>query len=409
MSTDDRRAISEPTDPSTASMARIPAETGEQSARDKARATADRHADMRTMVITVAILGGAVALAATAQAVIVLGIPNGFVGESVPFGWDLGRRIFINLLTVMTTLLVVSQLRIETRRPALAAALVLAAGVAVAALRAVMQIAVGIYSQRDVLPALADAAVSGSMISLIIAFAVFVTRGQQRIRRAERASLMPAAQSAQALVTLLRTQTRNRNTLASETRDTLRERFQHVMHEIAEIGADADGLVKLRLQSVQRELADVALAGRHGLALFTYPESLDHGLVPAVRGFIALVPKPIVVRLRVSDPAEVLAATGTGSVGIDRRAVLLQTVVEGILNALEFGHAQRVDITIGLAAGMVRISVTDDGAGGGGSEPPGLDSLRRQVSRIGGRLEAEVSADGGCNVVVFAPPVRAGA
>ncbi len=376
-----------------------------QAQRNKALTTADRHADMRTMVITVGVLGGAVALAATAQAVIVLGIGDMALGEPVPFGWDLGRRIFINLLTVISTLVIVSQLRIETRRALPAAALVLTAGVGVAALRAVMQIAIGVYSQHDVVPALADAAVAGTMISLIIAFALFVTRSQQRVRRAERTSHLPAAQSSQALVQMLRTQARGRHRLALNTHEALRERFRHVIAEIAEIAADADPFVRLRLQSVRHELADVGIAGQRGLALFSYPEALEHGLIPAVRAFISTVPNPIAVRLRVSDSAEVLAATGTGSRTIERRAILLQTIIEGVLNALEFCHAQRIDITVGVVAGMVRVALTNDGTGGAGmDEPPGLDNLRRQVSAIGGRLEAEMPAAGGCSLIMFTPP-----
>lgn len=360
------------------------------------------------MLVTIAVLGGAVALAATAQAIIVLGVPDELVGEPVPLSWDLGRRIFINLLTVITTLLIVSQLRIETRRPVPAAALVLTAGVGVAALRAVMQITVGIYSQHDVLPALADAAVSGVMISLIIAFAAYVTRSQQRIRWAERTSHLSAAQSSQALVTLLRTQARTRHQLASDNHDTLKERFGHVMDEIAEIIDDADGLIKLRMQSVQRELAEVAVAGQQGLAMFSYPEALDHSLVPAVRAFITVVPNPIAVRLRVSDPGEVHAATGAGSVQIERRAVLFHTVVEATLNALEFCRAQRIDVEIGVTAGMVRVSVADDAAGDGSHrEAPGLDNLRRQMSGIGGRLESELTPAGGCRVIAFAPRIPA--
>ena len=379
-----------------------------QAQRDKALTTADRLADMRTMIITVGVLGGAVAFAATAQAVIVLGIGDTAVGEPVPFGWDLGRRIFINLLTVISTLIIVSQLRIEARRALPAAALVLTAGVGVAALRAVTQIAVGIYSQNAVLPALADAAVSGTMISLIIAFAVVVTRSQQRIRRAERTSHLPAAQSSQALVQMLRTQARGRYKLATETHAVLNKRFSHVLHEIAEITADAEGLTKLRLQAVQHEIVDVGIAGQKGLALFSYPEALEHGLIPAVRAFIATVPNPVAVRLRVSDSAQVLAATGTGSSTIGRRAIVLQTIIESVLNALEFCHAQRIDVTIGVVAGMVRVSITNDGAGSAGmDEPPGLDNLRRQVSAIGGRLEAEMPAEGGCSLIMFTPSVGA--
>ncbi|MDO8383130.1 MAG: hypothetical protein Q7T17_09145 [Microbacterium sp.] len=426
MTTDERRATSDPQLLSATPRGRVPESRADEGAkapetasvpiavtqaqRLQALSTADRHADMRTMVITVGVLGGAVALAATAQAVIVLGIGDTTVGESVPLGWDLGRRIFINLLTVISTLIIVSQMRIETRRALPAAALVLTAGVGVAALRAVMQIAIGVYSQNDVLPALADAAVSGTMISLIIAFAVFVTRSQQRVRRAERTSHLPAAQSSQAVVQMLRTQARGRHKLASNTHAALKEQFQHVMHEIAEVVAEADGLVKLRLQAVQHELADVAIAGEKGLALFSYPEALEHGLIPAVRAFISTVPNPIAIRLRVSDSAEVLAATGSDARTIDRRAVVLQTIVESVLNALQFCHAQRIDITIGVVAGMVRVSITNDGTGSAGmGEPPGLDNLRRQVSAIGGRLEAEMPAEGGCSLIMFTPPVAANA
>lgn len=408
MSTDDRRAtgdVHRDSSPAPGS-ADASASAVTRAHVEKARRTADRYADMRTMVITCAVLGGAVALAATAQAVIVLGMPGAGVGEPVPLGWDLGRRIFINLLTVVTTLLLVSQLRIETRRPGPAAALVIASGVGVAALRAVMQITVGIYSQHDVLPALADAAVSGTMISLIIAFAVYVTRTQQRVRRAERSSHLSAAQSSQALVTLLRTQARARHKLSSDTHLALRERFARVMHDLDDIIEDTDGLVQLRLRSVRSEMTAVAISGKEGLALFSYPEALEHGLVPAVRAFIAAVPNPITIRLRVSNPAEVQAATGSGALQLDRRAVLLHTVVEGTLNALEFCEAQRIDVEIGLAAGMVRLTIADDASTDLGHRiAPGLENLRRQVNAIGGRLETELTPAGGCRMVVVAPAI----
>ena len=69
------------------------------------------------MVIIVATLGGALALAATAQALLVLGMGRSTLSVTVPFGWDLGRRIFINLLTVIAAVLLVGRLQIEARRP----------------------------------------------------------------------------------------------------------------------------------------------------------------------------------------------------------------------------------------------------------------------------------------------------
>lgn len=412
MSSDDRAAT--PSTPRAARGSRDRSAPGgrERSAiyarREMTQAMADRYADMRTMIVTCAVLGSAVALAATAQAVIVLGVPEEFVGQAVPLSWDLGRRIFINLITVITTLLIVSQLRIETRSPTPAAALVLAAGVGVAALRGVMQIAVGIYSQHDVLPALADAAVSGVMISLIIAFAVYVTRSQQRVRRAERTSHLSTAQSSQALVTLLRNQARARHALAADTHQSLEAQFARITTDLNDITKDTDGLVQLRLRAVSSELADVADGARRGLALFSHPEALEHGLVPAVRAFISAVPNPIAVRLRVSDPGEIHAAAGTGPAHMDRRAVLLQTVIESTLNALEFCRAQRIDVEIGVSAGMVRVAVSDDAAEGGDHGfVPGMEGLRRQVSALGGRLESEVTTAGACRVVAFLPKVPA--
>lgn len=411
MSINDRRATSGmPRSPSNArdQSPSGPAPTDSYERRRRNQEQADRTADMRTMVFTCAMLGSAVALAATAQAVIVLGIPEEFVGATAPLSWDLGRRIFVNLITVMTTLLVVSQLRIETRPPLPAAAWVLATGVGVAAVRGVMQIAVGIYSQHNVLPALADAAVTGMMISLIVAFAVYVTRTQQRVREAERTSHLATAQSSQALVRLLRDQARARHALASDTHQALDERFARIAADLDEITSETDGLVQLRLRSVRSELIEVADSARRGLALFSHPEALDHGLVPAIRAFISAVPSPIAVRLRVSDPGEIHAAAGTGPAHMDRRAVLLQTVVESTLNALEFCRAQRIDVEIGVSAGMVRVAVTDDAAEGGDHGPvPGMDGLRRQVSAMGGRFESEVTPSGGCRVVAFLPKVPA--
>jgi len=355
------------------------------------------------MVIIVATLGGALALAATAQALLVLGMGRSTLSVTVPFGWDLGRRIFINLLTVIAAVLLVGRLQIEARRPLPAAGLVLLTAVGTAGVRGLLQISVGIYSQNDVLPALADAAITGCMIGLIVTFAVVLTRTQQRVRLAERAAFLPSTRSAGALVTMLRNQMRGRQTMATDVQTALGDRFMRVIDELAEMADEAQSLQRLRLQTVGKELTEIVVEGRRSVAVFAYPEALEHGLVPAVRALLSTVPQPIVVRLTEDDQAAVNEIAGFGTRGIDRRAILVQAVGEAIMNALEHGHANRVEVAISAEAGMVRLAVTDDGVPRD-QELADLVRIRAQMARFGGKITTEDLPAGGCRVTVLAPP-----
>ena len=355
------------------------------------------------MVIIVATLGGALALAATAQALLVLGMGRSTLSVTVPFGWDLGRRIFINLLTVIAAVLLVGRLQIEARRPLPAAGLVLLTAVGTAGVRGLLQISVGIYSQNDVLPALADAAITGCMIGLIVTFAVVLTRTQQRVRLAERASVLPTVRSSAALVTILRARAHGRRVAVSDLRETLRTRFLPLVQEVGDIADDADGLLQMRLRALRRELEDLTVSGREHLAAFASPEGLDHGLIPAVRTFISTVPEPITVRLRVDDPRGVLAVTGSGARGFERRSILFRVITDALMSGLEFGYATRFDVTIGLSSGMARIVVSDDATSGYDELLRGLENLSARVSGLGGRLDVEQLSSGGIRTTATLP------
>ena len=370
---------------------------------DAAREAEDRRADARSMVTIVAILGSTLTLAATGQSLIVLGLGRGDLGIPASLGWDVVRRILINLLTVIAAVLLVSQMRIEARRPVKAAGLVLLAAFSVAAMRALLQISAGIYSQRDIVPALSDGAILGVMVGLIIAFAVVVTRGQQRVRRAERAAAAPGVRSTAALVTMLRNQNRARQTMSAEMQAALGERFMHLNKEIEDLARTSEGLQKLQLQALGKELSEFVVTGLKMNAALAYPEALEHGIVPAVRALISALPQPIVVRLTVHDQEAINDLAGSGIRGINHRAVLLQAVAEAIMGALEHGHAQLLEIAIAPQAGNLRITVTDDGVTRERDDPD-LARIRTSLAQFGGTLTVEERPEGGTRVVIVSPP-----
>ncbi|MGC1190920.1 MAG: ATP-binding protein [Candidatus Binatus sp.] len=71
-----------------------------------------------------------------------------------------------------------------------------------------------------------------------------------------------------------------------------------------------------------------------------------------------------------------------------------QIVREVISNVIRHAHAKSVQVTIGTSAGIVRVSVTDDGRGIGKrqSEGSGLTGVRERLALMGGGLTVESRA-----------------
>jgi signal transduction histidine kinase len=81
--------------------------------------------------------------------------------------------------------------------------------------------------------------------------------------------------------------------------------------------------------------------------------------------------------------------------GVDLTAYRL--VQEGLTNTLKHAHAQRAEVVVRYGDGLVELTVSDDGQGGGdgGGSGHGLVGMRERVSVYGGELEAGPRAEGG--------------
>jgi len=95
------------------------------------------------------------------------------------------------------------------------------------------------------------------------------------------------------------------------------------------------------------------------------------------------------VELRVEGKPEQLSA------GVDLTAYRL--VQEGLTNALKHARAQQAEVVVRYTDGLVELTVSDDGRGGGDGDKGGhgLVGIRERISVYGGELEAGPRPEGG--------------
>ncbi|MDR5701648.1 sensor histidine kinase [Agromyces aerolatus] len=357
---------------------------------------ADRAADARTMLITVTLAGGVLAIATSVQAVLVLGAHStAYRGmDPSPIG-DLAIRIGINLVTVLTAVFLASRLRIQERRPiAWAWQVALAAAIA-AVLRCVLQLATGVYPVQDASAYLSDAAVAFVMISAVYAVALAVTEALSNARLAERRRLMHAAQASDALASLQQEELRVRRSIAEQLHGTLQNRFVLLAAELADVSRGVDASSRERIHAVRGELDELRERELRALSSSLYPEQLDRGLVPALRALMARVPASIGVDVDFADHVDALEDADE-SLDVGRRLALVRVAEEGLSNALRHGNATSVGLTLALEGERLTLTFADDGDG----VPPapglsGLARLRDRLAGFGGTLDLTPSSDGG--------------
>jgi signal transduction histidine kinase len=153
-----------------------------------------------------------------------------------------------------------------------------------------------------------------------------------------------------------------------------------------------------------RELLDAAQAGVSGaladlrrIARGIHPPALDLGLADAVASLAATSPIPARVRVELArrPPAAI-------------ETMAYFCAAELLANAIKHSSANRVEIVIDEErAGPLRVSVTDDGAGGADpSLGTGLAGLAQRASTVDGKLHVS-SPPGGPTTVTVELPVRA--
>jgi signal transduction histidine kinase len=168
------------------------------------------------------------------------------------------------------------------------------------------------------------------------------------------------------------------------------------------LGNVAIGDIRGNLERV-RELVNAARFGAmeaitelRDLARGIYPPALDEGLGAALAAIVTLSNVP--VELIIDIPERPSAAIET---------IAYFCAAELLTNVAKHSSAQRVTLEAMHQPGLVRVRVSDDGAGGAGIQAGGgLAGLAQRVKTVDGKLVV-ISPTGGPTVVTVELPSRA--
>ncbi|MGH2862217.1 MAG: sensor histidine kinase [Solirubrobacteraceae bacterium] len=123
------------------------------------------------------------------------------------------------------------------------------------------------------------------------------------------------------------------------------------------------------------------------------PVLVERGLVDAIRALA--LDAPVQLDVRGSVP-------GRGEQPVE--AALYYAVAELIANVAKHSHATHAVIELSHADDVVRVVVSDDGAGGAAATPgSGLDGIARRLAAFDGRLDIDSPAGGPTRVTVAVP------
>ena len=115
------------------------------------------------------------------------------------------------------------------------------------------------------------------------------------------------------------------------------------------------------------------------LARGIHPAILSSGgLAPALKGIARRSPIPVMLDLQAHDrlPERI-------------EVTAYYVVAEALTNAAKHSQASAVHVTVALADGDVRLSISDDGVGGADEAGSGLIGLKDRVGAAGGTMAVE--------------------
>jgi signal transduction histidine kinase len=146
-----------------------------------------------------------------------------------------------------------------------------------------------------------------------------------------------------------------------------------------------------------RETSSRALDDLRGLVRGIYPPVLaDRGLADAVRALALDAPMTV--------DTDITLAPLAGEPPMPVAAAMYFGIAEALTNAVRHSGAETVQIGIGYAGGLLRATITDDGAGGAdASRGTGLAGVERRLATFDGILAVN-SPPGGPTIVVLEVP-----
>ncbi|WP_139224294.1 sensor histidine kinase [Cellulomonas marina] len=220
------------------------------------------------------------------------------------------------------------------------------------------------------------------------------TRRRRRLRERTRAAERETVRVEQAVRALQAEEVRVRREVAEGLHASLQQRLVLVVARLDRVLAAAtarpltrDELASLR--SARDDLEQVRARDVRETSRLLYPESLEIGLLPALRAMLRRVPTSIAVDLRVDDEVRALDDPSAPRLTSAERLLAVRVVEEGVQNALRHARPQRVEVVVGRRDGALLVAVTDDG---GGFDPTrvqasGTARLRERLGLVGGRLD----------------------
>ncbi|HSA55635.1 MAG TPA: sensor histidine kinase [Gemmatimonadaceae bacterium] len=201
---------------------------------------------------------------------------------------------------------------------------------------------------------------------------------------------------------------RERAHIARELHDSTAQTLAALMMELSVLAREnEDARLRDRLDRVRRIASDV-LDEVKLLAHTVHPRVLDDlGLAAALR-LLAREAED-----RSSARFQVEVGSGLDRLPASHASVLYRVAQEAANNALRHGQPQTVTFRAGVAGGVARLEVVDDGAGFDVEEAErerpgmGLFTMRERASLVGGALEIHSERRRGTRVIATVPTAPA--
>lgn len=359
-------------------------------------------ADRRVLWTASGVFAGAYAVGSVLQAA--------YVYAALVDGWSqvgLWRRAGANALAVLA-LLVALGIWGQHRRTSTGG---LVAGVAVSALtlagvRVVSQVAVGVYPRFDVKTTLVEL-VAGLIIGGVSAgVGTAEMLGRRVIRHQGKANERLAVERALALRALEDEEIRVRRDVAEGLHASAQQhlvllvaRLDQVTARLRARSVDAEDVEEL--EEIRRELDAVREQDVRGISRLLYPDQIQVGLIPAVGALLHRVPASISTHLDIDPAVRALDDPAALLLGPTERLLAVRVVEEGIGNALRHTRPSALSVVIGLAEGVLTVSIQDDGGGFDDTvvKRSGTRRLAERLAVVGGQLHLLTTPGTGTSLV----------
>jgi two-component system, NarL family, sensor histidine kinase UhpB len=353
------------------------------------------------MLVTTGVIAGMVAVYASAQSVLVLGVfSEELRGKAPTPALELAMRVGVNLIAVAVVVLGAAITRIERRPVAARIALVIAIALSAALVRAALQLATGIYAIGDggsPNAILTEIVTSTGALSVALVAGLLHHAVWRRSRHADRTRIAAQDRATALLGELQDEELRVRREVAHTIHGSVQNVFVVLEAQLDDIGERVPGDESVRLAAVREHLRMLREGELRELSSRLYPVDLERGLVAAVRTLAARAPAHVTVDVPGLDA---FARVSEAAAPPSTQVLIARLLEEAIANALRHGRARRITVDADLD-GRDRLTLVIDNDG----EPPspdatpsGLERLRRHVELLDGALTLTEAPDGGARL-----------